>query len=346
MSPFVRNALASLVLVPIFAFIGWLLSGVSLSEEEFQKRISKKEIKSVSLGWDRRSGNLLIVQLEFKPEYFTREDRFRAWLEEPLAIAKEKGWLQNSTIVTFPPEIGNYIFLMDSRKELLDSENIDSAWNWALFFQRISLKNFSHILNGEAVSFEIAQDSKERYERIFGDLAKMYGVSILAGSICLPSPEVKEGKLSIKPGEWQERAYIFDPSGKFLEGSLLRTSTQKSESVPVAGSEKEILPEVWVANLPSGRLGILFTEDLKSPQMEEIVKKTYVSKLIGLGSQEDEGKFREWIKNSSFESSGQVQFSGKVWNQEFPAKSFAKTRYGSPEPIEGQKGNLIINIFF
>ncbi|TGL60944.1 hypothetical protein [Leptospira sarikeiensis] len=341
MSPFVRNVIASLFLVPIFVFLGWLLSGVSLSEEEFQKRITKKETKLVSLGWDRRSGNLLIVQLEFKPEYFTKEDRFRAWLEEPLLVAKEKGWLQNSTIVAFPPEIGNYLFLMDSRKELLDLETEDSAWDWAIFFKRILPKNlFQHLFNGEAVSLQIAEDSKERYERIFGNLARMYGVQILAGSICLPSPEIKEGKLSIKEGEWQERAYIFDSSGKFLEGSLLRTNSHKS--LP----EKEILPEVWVANLSSGRLGVVFTEDLKSPQLEELVKKTYVSKWIGLGSEEDEGKFREWIKNSSFESSGQIQFSGKGWNREFPAKSFAKTRYGSPEPIEGQKGNLIINIFF
>ncbi|TGK07030.1 hypothetical protein EHO59_02635 [Leptospira semungkisensis] len=348
MSPFVRNAVISFLLLPIFLFIGWILSGTGLSDEDFQNRISKKETKTVTLGWDRRSGNLLLVQLEFKPEYFTREDRLRAWLEEPLLLAKEKGWLQKTTIVAYPPEIGNYFFLIDSRKEILDADKEHSAWNMAVFFQRILPTNLASFSIGEDTStFQIADSSKERYQRIFSTLSKIYGVQILAGSICLPSPEVKEGKLLIRPGNWEERAYIFDSEGKFAEGSLLRTRSRDMEIEKNSQTNpNEIPPNIWVANLSFGRIGVVFTEDLKSPALDEMVKKTYISKWIGLGSVEDEGKFREWIKNSSFESSGQVQFSGKTWDYEFPGKSFAKTRYGSPEPLEGQKGNLLINIFF
>ncbi len=342
MSPFFRNAIASLVLVPILLFAGWVLSPTPLSDEEFQARLPKKEIKNLSLGWDRRSGNLLLVQLDFKSEYFSKEDRLRNWLEEPLLLAKEKGWLQNSTLVVYPPEIGNYLFLIDSRKEILDSSTESGAWNLYLFFRRILPKNLSILFSAESASFAVAEESTERYQRIFGSLAKIHGVQILAGSICLPSPLIKEGKLLIQPGNWEERAYIFDSGGKLTEGSLLRVRSRDSNQT--ANSEN-IHPNVWVANLSFGRIGVLFSEDLKSPELEDAVKKTYISKWVGLGSIEDEGKFREWVKNSSFETSGQVQFSGKAWDYEFPAKSFAKTRYGSPEPGEGQKGNLLINIF-
>lgn len=341
MSPFARNAIASLILVPLFAFIGWILSGVPLSDEDFRTGPPKKEFKNVSLGWDRRSGNLLILQLDFKPEYFTREDRLRAWLEEPLAFANEKGWLQKSTLVVYPPEIGNYLFLMGSRKEILNQATESSAWSRNLFFQRFLFKNVKGLhLSEDSISYSSAEESKERYQRIFSSLAKIYGVDILAGSIRLPSPSAKEGILSIQPGNWEERAYIFNSEGKLIEGSLLKNGSR------IFGPEsKGNVSNVWVANVGFGRIGISFTEDLKNPDFEEASKKTYVSRWIGLGSVEDEGKFKDWIKNSSFETSGQIQFSGKAWDYEFPGKSFAKTRYGTPEPSDAQKGTILINIY-
>lgn len=341
MSPFARNALASLILVPILIFFGWILSGAVLDDEEFLARTPKKEIKTVSLGWDRRSGNFLIVQLDFKPEYFTREDRLRAFLEEPLNIAKEKGWLQKSTLVVYPPEIGNYLFLTGSRREILESGTETSAWDLHFLFRKFSPDSLRFLLSRkENLELQISKESLEKYERVFSALAKMYEVQILAGSICLPSPTLKDSKISIQLGAWEERAYIFDTDGKILDGSLLRTKPRGE----VSGTQNSP-PQVWVANLNSGRAGILFSEDLKSPELEEAVKKTYVGKWIGLGSVEDEGKFKEWIKNSSFESGALAEFSGKAWDYEFPGKSFAKTRYGSPEPLEGQKGNLLINIY-
>lgn len=135
MNPFWRNAIASLFLVPIFFGIGWLLSGKTIGDEDFISGLPRNEIRFYSSGYNRKSGNILLLQLEFKPEYYSKEDRLRDWLEKPLIIAKEKGLLDKSTIVVYPPEIGNYLFLVGQRSEVFQAESEIGSWKRAVFLQ-------------------------------------------------------------------------------------------------------------------------------------------------------------------------------------------------------------------
>ncbi|EQA35377.1 hypothetical protein LEP1GSC047_1560 [Leptospira inadai serovar Lyme str. 10] len=347
MNPFWRNAIASLFLIPIFLGIGWLLSGKTLGEEDFISGLPQNEIGSYSSGFNRKSGNILLLQLEFKPEYYSKEDRLRTWLEKPLIIAKENGWLDKSTVVVYPPEIGNYLFLIGRRSEVFQAESEIGSWKRTIFFTRISYDGLRNgLLFEDEIAHFLAKISAERYRRIFGTLSKTYGVTIVAGSIILPSPKIAEDLISIGPGNWEERSYLFTPDGKLYNGSLKRTKFKDGSLSSYLSSQSDrIESEVWTIPFHFAKLGFLYGEEFGPPEMEDIVRKTFVTRWIALGSPTEEGKFREWISKSNFETSGEISFFGKAWDRRLPGTSFIKTRYGIPEPKESGKGTVLLNIY-
>ncbi|TGK21240.1 hypothetical protein EHO61_05195 [Leptospira fluminis] len=347
MSPFWKNAILSIFLIPIFLIVGWILSGTEISEEEFSPLDGKREIRAESSGYNRRAGNLLLVQLEFDPKYYSREDRFRSWLEKPLLLAKEKGWLDKTTLVVYPAEIGNYLFLLNQRKEIFTTENEIEAWNSSLRFSRLSpFRVGVAVFSEEETRFKIAKKSEEAYERIFSELSKLYGVHILAGTIALPGPKMTEKGLEIHPGNWEERGFLFGPDGKIYAASTprkkVRAGSVSSELVAGADSVQE---ELWVASPPFAKVGILFGNGIRIPETEDAVKKTFVSRWVVFGAQEGDGQVRDWFSKAGFESSGQVLFSGSIWKETFSGASFIKTRYGNLEPKEGPKGPALLNLY-
>ncbi|EQA46018.1 hypothetical protein LEP1GSC050_3240 [Leptospira broomii serovar Hurstbridge str. 5399] len=347
MNPFWRNAIASLFLIPIFLGIGWLLSGKTIGEGEFISGLPQSGIQFYSSGFNRKSGNILLLRLEFKPEYYSKEDRLRTWLEKPLIIAKEKDLLDKSTVVVYPPEIGNYLFLMGQRSEVFQADSEIGSWKRAVFFTRISYGGLrNRLLFEDEIANFLAKTSVERYQRIFATLSKTYGVNIVAGSIILPSPKIMEDLISISPGNWEERAYLFTPDGRLYNGSLKRTKFKDGSLSSYLNSQpNKIESEVWTIPFNFAKIGFLNGEEFGSPEMEDIVKKTFVSRWIALGSPTEEGKFREWISKSNFETSGEISFFGTAWGRKLPGTSFIKTRYGNPEPKESGKGTILLNIY-
>ncbi|TGK11616.1 hypothetical protein EHO60_04775 [Leptospira fletcheri] len=347
MSPFWKNAILSIFLIPIFFILGWILSGTEISEEEFSRLDGKREIRVESSGYNRRAGNLVLVQLEFDPEYYSREDRFRSWLEKPLLLAKEKGWLDKTTLVIYPAEIGNYLFLLNQRKEVFRSENEIDAWNSSLWISRLSpFRAGVAAFSEEETRFKIAKKSEETYERIFSELSKLYGVHILAGTIALPGPKITEKGLEIHPGNWEERGFLFGPDGKIYGVSTPRKKVRSGSvfSELVAGSDSA-QEEFWIASPPFAKVGVLFGNAIRVPETEDAVKKTFVSRWIVFGSKEGDGQIRDWFSKAGFESSGQVLFFGSIWKEAFSGTSFIKTRYGNLEPKESLKGPALLNLY-
>jgi predicted amidohydrolase len=96
------------------------------------------------------------------------------------------------------------------------------------------------------------------YQATFGQLARHHGITIVAGSLVLPRPRVRAGRLAIGPGPLENVSAVFSPDGR-LHDRLAH------KCFPVA-QEQSWLAAANVADLPSfetpaGRLGVLVCAD-------------------------------------------------------------------------------------
>ncbi|WP_125169840.1 hypothetical protein [Leptospira perolatii] len=341
----------SLFLFPIFLGIGWYITESPLNDLDFQSIGHPEETKTLSVGFNRKGGNVLLVQPEFHPEYYSREDRFEAWIESFLRLAKGKGWIEKSTLVVYPPEIGNYFFLHDQRREVFFSPNEIEAWEKVSFYRSISWRELS---NGSftkvQVEHSIAKEMFDTYVRIFSNLSRLYNAFIIGGSILLPPLEIQGTEIKLSEGKWEEKVFLFKPDGTFSLVQIKKDNYRSNSlgeylNQGVSRNVSPVTEKLGIVQFPFARFGFLFKEDFKDPSLSEAIRKTFVSRWIALGSVQDDGLFQDWAKQSNLETTAQVIFSGTGFKTDFPGNSFVKSRYGVPEPKPEAKGPYLINLY-
>ncbi|AYV56053.1 hypothetical protein EFP84_11400 [Leptospira kmetyi] len=349
MTPFWKNAIASLVLIPIFFGIAYIFSGKGISSEQYNE-LPQKEYQILSNGFDRNAGNVLVVQPEWKLEDFSSEERFLKSLEIPLKQAKQKGLLKKNTLVVFPVHTGSFLYFLNSRKEIFKQKTVEEAFQFIKL--EILYRGLIDSISGKKT--DLYAKTAETYLRIFSNLSRTYGVYILPGSILIQSTAV-ESETSDR-FVWREVVYIFDPNKPiFLKDFVLdRTPTAiwKKNLAALKSPESEssasnVIEEKTLATFqfPFARFGIFYLEDFKNAEFQEKVKKTFVSRLIAIGEDSSETQLKEWATKSNIESTIRTVPSGSLMDQNYGGGSYIKTRYGAPTPGVNSREPLILNLF-
>jgi hypothetical protein len=96
------------------------------------------------------------------------------------------------------------------------------------------------------------------YQAVFSRLARQYGVTIVAGSILLPNPTVRDGQIIPSKGPLYNTSFIFRPDGQVDPRPVRKVYPDADELPFVAPGRVEDLP-VW--ETPAGRLGVLVCAD-------------------------------------------------------------------------------------
>jgi predicted amidohydrolase len=214
-------------------------------------------------GQPGQRGNLLGIQPELFPSDYSSVKRLHRKLAAYLEQARDRGLLNDKTIVVLPEHIGTWLFAVDEKTQFYQATTIEEAMNWLSFSNPLLFLDAALHARGERWLDDVHLRMKSRsmaqdYQSVFGGLAKEFGVTLVAGSIILPNPQVQDGKLQVGTGALYNSSLVFGHDG-----------------LPMGQPQRQLFPNVYqrgyiradkdaqlnVIDTPAGRLATLIGSD-------------------------------------------------------------------------------------
>lgn len=206
-------------------------------------------------------GNLLGIQPELFPADYQSTRRLHRKLAAYLQQARDSGLINSRTIVVLPEHVGTWLFASGEKNQVYQATSMDEALTWISISN--PLKFIGAVLSAtgdnrldDAHLRMKATTMAEQYQTLFGGLAKEFGVTLVAGSIVLPEPVVKDGKLEPGSGPLFNSSVAFGSDGQPI-------GQPQRQLFPMAYQRRYVEPatELNVLDTPAGKLGILIGSD-------------------------------------------------------------------------------------
>jgi len=212
-----------------------------------------------SSGVPSEAGNLLAIEVRLLPADYQSRERLRLRFATYLEQARAAGLLNARTVVVLPEHVGTGLFALGEKAEVQQARSLREAMHLTALsnpwkYLKALLDNQSEALRTEAVLRIKAEQMADDYQLIFGGLAREYGVTLVAGSIVLPEPQLEQRRLYPGSGALRQVSLTFDPQGNPIgplqyKQALSRYERRYSE----APAEKR--PVTLIT--PTGRLAVL-----------------------------------------------------------------------------------------
>ncbi|MDH4656686.1 MULTISPECIES: hydrolase [unclassified Pseudomonas] len=171
-----------------------------------------------NVGTAGASGNLLAIRPALYPSDYRDPDLLRMKLVAAFDQARALGLLNEKTVVALPDHIGTWMLLRDEKHSLYQARTFAEGGRLLTLSHPTLLGRL--FLQGQDLEEALLRAKAGRmardYQKMFGRLAGQYQVTILAGSILLPSPYLKDGKLRSGHGALYNVALAFSPDGLLL----------------------------------------------------------------------------------------------------------------------------------
>jgi predicted amidohydrolase len=216
-----------------------------------------------SYGIDSGNGNLVAVQTYMEPSDFASVEAFRTKLDGYMAEAKAQGWLQPDTIVVFPEWMGTWLVLANEKEELYKAETLEEAMQLMVLSNLPAFAQSYLEAQGEDkirdTLFRMKADSiAQIHADTFASLAEEYGVTIVAGSLILPNPQIENGELLPGSGHLQNITPVFRPDGTLYPDLIRKVVLTNDEAAFMSGGKAE---QLSTYHTPAGELGVLICAD-------------------------------------------------------------------------------------
>jgi predicted amidohydrolase len=218
---------------------------------------------AVDQGSPADRGNLLGIQPELFPTDYQSPERLHRKLAAYLQQAQDQGLLNDKTVVVLPENVGTWLLLSGEKDELYQAPNLAEAMNWLaasnpLLFARAWLSaNGSDRLNDAYLRMKSKAMAKD-YQALFGGLAKEFHVTLVAGSIVLPEPSIRDGQLKPGSGALFNSSVVFGRDGVPLGQPQRQMHPVFDQREVIEAADKHLLN---VVDTPAGRLGVLIGSD-------------------------------------------------------------------------------------
>jgi len=230
-------------------------------------------------------GNLVGVQAFMEPIDYASEENFSKKIRFYLEEGRKKNWLiSNKTIIVFPEYIGTWLVTLNEKENIYNTPKIESG------LQTMVLRNAGKFLKTylsapaevkDKVKYSVfamkAPAIAKVYQQVFSALAKEYQVTIVAGSVLLPEPSVKNGVLKTEKGQLYNTSVVFEPNGQ-INPSLIK------KAFPTADELGFICPikpkEIPVFETSVGRMGVLICADAWFSDAYKVLKNKGVDFVI------------------------------------------------------------------
>lgn len=194
------------------------------------------------------TGNLLALNPALFPSDYQDPERLRLKLSSALDNARAQGLLTNDTLVALPEHIGTWLMLRNEKPEIYRARSLSEAQPLLILSNPVALLRtwlFSDktLPLSDLILRMKAQQAAADYQQLFSSLAAEYRVTLQAGSILLPEPSLKNGKLHTGYGALRNVGMVFKPDGT-LASPLLALPwpvTTDSEQTTVQLGERHLL---------------------------------------------------------------------------------------------------------
>ncbi|MBC3478396.1 nitrilase-related carbon-nitrogen hydrolase [Pseudomonas taiwanensis] len=209
------------------------------------------------------NGNLLGVEPLLYPSDYQNLQRLHRKLSAYLEQARAQGLVGPRTVVVLPEHIGTWLWARGEKNELYQVTRSQEALQWLelsnpLRYAMAMLSASGDDRRTDAHLRMKAQQMASDYQLLFGGLAQEFGVTLVAGSIVLPAPYIKDGVLHTGSGPLFNSSVVFAANGSPL-GQPQRQQFPDSETRRyIHGGRQQPL---HVVQTPAGRLGVLVGSD-------------------------------------------------------------------------------------
>ncbi|SHF98172.1 Carbon-nitrogen hydrolase [Microbulbifer donghaiensis] len=212
------------------------------------------------------SANLVSIQPYLTSEDYASVERLQRKLRGYLTQGRSAGWLSEQTLVVFPEHIGTWLVAEGESFLAFRSDSTTGALFWAALG---NLPDFLRHWRDETAADPFAAalfKSKagamaEQYQQVFSTLAREFGVTLVAGSIALPSPSIERDQIRAGTGAIYNSSFVFFADGS-VAGPVRKLYPIDSE-LPFTQPGEGPLP---IIDTPLGRLGVLICADSWYPQ--------------------------------------------------------------------------------
>ncbi|MCQ2029776.1 carbon-nitrogen hydrolase [Stutzerimonas zhaodongensis] len=203
-------------------------------------------------------GNLLAIETRLMPADYQSRERLSLKFTTYLDQARDAGLLSPRTVVVLPEHVGTGLFALGEKPEVQQARTLRDAMQWMALsnpwdYLRALRGNKGDDRRTEAALKFKGEQMAEDYQLIFGNLAREYGITLVAGTIVLPEPRLEDGRLKTRKGSLRQISLGFGPGGEPF-GSLHYKSTlnnyERRYSVPIQS------PPLAVPT-PAGRLAVM-----------------------------------------------------------------------------------------
>jgi predicted amidohydrolase len=228
----------------------------------------------IESGSDAGRGNLLGIQPYMLAADYASEETFFGKIEGYLEAASQKGWLNPRTITVLPEYLGTWLVVLGEKPQAYQAKTINQAIrpivlrNLLPFLRELWSAHEDNKVDASVLRMKAVQMA-QAYQTVFSKLAAKYGVTIVGGSILLPSPSIQEGVILPGQGALYNVSAVFKPDGQVHPALSVKSFPIATELPFVASGSTGNLP---VFETPAGKLGVLVCADSFYPQAYERMK--------------------------------------------------------------------------
>ena len=239
-----------------------------------QSTISRVERINTNAG----RGNLLGIQPWMTPADYHDGLRFRQKLQAYLQTAKDSGLIiPQKTVVVFPEYLGTWLVASDEPNRVYTSQTVQAALTTMVLASPVLFwRAYRSVPDGvtDRTKYALfamkARPMAETYRLTFDLLAAEFAVTIVAGSILLPDPSVRNGKLVVGNGPLYNVSAVFHPDGR-IDPQLVRKVYPITDELPFVCPANPA--DVPVFDTPVGKLGVLVCADSWNAPVYETLKR-------------------------------------------------------------------------
>lgn len=207
---------------------------------------------------------LIAIEPALTPADYRSAAALEAALARYLDRAEGARALEGPAVAVFPEHVGTWLVTAQSQAGVYRAATVEGAMTGLALTRPIrTLAALARSGEDERIAaalFRSRGDAMARdYQQVFSNLARHYGVTLVAGSIVLPDPSVEGGVIAVNAaGPLYNVSAVFAPDGS-VHGALVRKAYPiPSEAGFTAGAPASPQP---VFDTPAGALGVLICAD-------------------------------------------------------------------------------------
>ncbi|WP_194787711.1 nitrilase-related carbon-nitrogen hydrolase [Pseudomonas sp. UFMG81] len=258
MRKLLASALALVVIAGLCGYGFWTLQrpeGHYLSDLRIELALNQ--------GVPGEHGNLLGIEPLLYPGDYQNLSRLHRKLSAYLQQARDQGLVNARTVVVLPEHIGTWLWARGEKNELYQVTRHREAWQWLELSNpvRYGLAMLSASGDDRRTDAHLRMKATQMaadYQQLFSGLAREFGVTLVAGSIVLPAPYVKDGMLRTGNGPLFNSSLVFAGDGRVLGQPQYQQYPDSETRRYVHDGRQQPLQ---VLHTPAGRLGVLVGSD-------------------------------------------------------------------------------------